>query len=97
MGVIFLLASPTQLAHCTVSELDEELMAMKSERDIVTGKLVELNGSHSHISHQFGKLVKSLPAHVSIDEHQKALKNIQRYHTHTHSKPKKITSGPCGD
>lgn len=70
----------TQLAHFPVSELDEELMVMKNERDIVMAKLAELNGSHSHISHQFGKLVKSLPAHVSLDEHQKALKSIQRYH-----------------
>ncbi len=61
-----------------VSKLSDELQMMKNERDSVRAKLATLNESHTHLSHQFEKLVQSLPAHVTMEEHQEVLGNIQR-------------------
>lgn len=51
---------------------------MKDERDGVKGKLMSLSESHTHLSRQFEKLTKTLPAHVTLEEHQEVLANIQK-------------------
>lgn len=62
----------------TVSALNDELHIMKDERDTVKGKLMSLSESHTHLSYQFEKLMKGLPAHVTLQEHQEVLANIQK-------------------
>jgi Tfp pilus assembly protein PilN len=62
----------------TVSELNGELQKMKDERDTVKERLGSLNESHTHLSHQFEKLMATLPAHVTLQEHQEVLANIQK-------------------
>ena len=62
----------------TVSALNDELQMMKDDRDSVKGKLMSLSESHTLLSYQFEKLMKSLPAHVSLEEHQEVLANIQK-------------------
>lgn len=67
-----------QTAHHTkVSELSEDLGRMQSERDAVRAKLVALNQSHAQLSSQFDRLAKSLPAHVTMEEHQEVLGTIE--------------------
>lgn len=57
--------------------MSDELQAMKSERDIMEARLLALNKSHVDLYQQFGKLSESFPNHVSMEEHQEALANIQ--------------------
>lgn len=61
-----------------VSELSDEVQTMKNERDVEETKLVVLNRSHAQLRLQFEKLMGSLPAHVTLEEHQEALDSIQR-------------------
>lgn len=61
-----------------MSGLNNELQLMKTERDAVKEKLVALSESHTHLSCQFDKLVKSLPAHVTLEEHQEVLGNFEK-------------------
>ena len=62
-----------------MSALSAELEDIKSERDIIEAKLLALNKSHVDLYHRFEKLSESLPSHVTMEEHQKALANVQGY------------------
>lgn len=76
IGVWLVLCDSAQL-HA-VSKLNDELQVMRDERDAMKGKLAALSESHTHLSRQFDKLVRTLPAHVTMEEHQEVLGNIEK-------------------